>query len=477
VADLLLDISRRPLAKRLVRQLKLPIQLPEHLARSTAPWQNQPLAQLTVAVVGKGSSPLTEGVHMALKSEGAQFPNSRNDAALLGAIVCDATALTRSDDLGMLFETIKPRLKSLRPCGRILILGKAGTEFPSPEEAAISAALRGFVKSLAKEVGKRGITCNLLTVPSQHVHCSRLAWPMVFFLSPCSAYISGQVVHIDAFHTGDSDEISRSLSQADGSDLLTTGGNWAQALSGKVALVTGAAGGIGAAICRRLASEGAKVIGLDRPTDKHTLDALMKEIGGIAMAHDLGATGSIQHIVSRIETEIGSLDILVHNAGITRDKTLARMPRDYWDDVLNINLKAPMELTSALVLSDSGLIRLMGPGGRIIFISSIGGIAGNMGQTNYAASKAGLIGYTEALARKVAGRDITVNAIAPGFIETTMTSKMPMAIREVARRLNALGQGGQPDDVANSVFFLAAPAAHSISGSVLRVCGLSMLGA
>jgi 3-oxoacyl-[acyl-carrier protein] reductase len=203
----------------------------------------------------------------------------------------------------------------------------------------------------------------------------------------------------------------------------------------------------------------------------------MKDIGGIAFAHDLVATGSIQHIISRIETEIGSLDILVHNAGITRDKTLARMPRDYWDDVLNINLRAPMELTSALVLSDSGLIRLMGPGGRIIFISSIGGIAGNVGQTNYAAAKAGLIGYTDALARKVESREITVNAIAPGFIETPMTNKMPLGIREVARRLNALGQGGHPDDVANTVFFLSAPAARGVSGAVLRVCGLNMIGA
>ncbi len=473
MADLLLDISRRPLAKRLVKQLKLPFQLPEPLVRPSGPWQNQPMANETVAVVGRSSSTLIEELKMTLSSEGAKIIDGREDAEPLSAIVCDGTSLSRVDELGTLFDTIKPRLRSLRSSGRILILGRSKVACHNLEEAATAAALQGFVKSLAKELGKRGITCNLLTVPSQETPFSRLLWPLVFFLSPASAYVSGQVLSLSEFRKSDESDPS----QGNLAHSLTTSNNWTQVLSGKVALVTGAAGGIGEAICRRLASEGARVIGLDRPADRQALETLMKDIGGIAFAHDLVATGSIQHIVSRIETEIGSLDILVHNAGITRDKTLARMPRDYWDDVLNVNLLAPMELTSALVLSDSGLIRLMGPGGRLIFISSIGGIAGNVGQTNYAAAKAGLIGYTEALARKVEGREITVNAIAPGFIETQMTNKMPLGIREVARRLNALGQGGHPDDVANAVFFLSAPAARGISGVVLRVCGLNMIGA
>lgn len=473
MADLLLDISRRPLAKRLVKQLKLPFHLPEPLVRPSGPWQNQPLSNESVAVVGKSASPLIEALKMTLTTEGAKIVDGREGSGPLSAIVCDGTSLCRVDELGTLFDTIKPRLRSLRSSGRILILGKSKVGCHSLEEAATANALQGFVKSLAKEMGKKGITCNLLTVPSQDTPIPRLLWPLVFFLSPASAYISGQVLSLSQLQKSD-DGDSR---QGTLTDSLTTSSNWTQTLSGKVALVTGAAGGIGEAICRRLASEGARVIGLDRPADRQALETLMKDIGGIAFAHDLVATGSIQHIISRIETEIGSLDILVHNAGITRDKTLARMPRDYWDDVLNINLRAPMELTSALVLSDSGLIRLMGPGGRIIFISSIGGIAGNVGQTNYAAAKAGLIGYTDALARKVESREITVNAIAPGFIETPMTNKMPLGIREVARRLNALGQGGHPDDVANTVFFLSAPAARGVSGAVLRVCGLNMIGA
>jgi 3-oxoacyl-[acyl-carrier protein] reductase len=251
----------------------------------------------------------------------------------------------------------------------------------------------------------------------------------------------------------------------------------AKPLAGKTALVTGAAHGIGAAICRRLAAEGARVLGLDRPQEQAALDALMAEISGQALAADLLDPNAPRAVATKIAAEFGAIDILVNNAGITRDKTLGRMPRDWWDDTVAVNLTAPLKLTDAFVHGEDDLIKLLNQGGRVVCMSSIGGIAGNAGQTNYAAAKAGLIGYVRALAPRIMARGITVNAVAPGFIDTRMTQAMPVAIREVARRFNALKQGGQPEDVADAVVFLASPGAGAITGAVLRVCGLNLIGA
>ena len=167
---------------------------------------------------------------------------------------------------------------------------------------------------------------------------------------------------------------------------------------------------------------------------------------------------------------LGGVDVIVHNAGITRDKTLARMKPELWDQVMEINLVAVLRTTAALepMLRDHG---------RIVCLSSIAGISGNMGQTNYAASKAGIIGFVRSTAERLADRGVTVNAIAPGFIETRMTAAIPIAIREVGRRLSALGQGGLPEDVAQAITFLATPGAHGITGRTLRVCGGAFLGA
>jgi 3-oxoacyl-[acyl-carrier protein] reductase len=162
----------------------------------------------------------------------------------------------------------------------------------------------------------------------------------------------------------------------------------------------------------------------------------------------------------------------VHNAGITRDKTLVNMTPEYWDSVLAVNLLAPQKLTQALF--DSGTLR---DDGRVVLLSSTSGIAGNRGQSNYAASKAGLIGLAEAFAVRLATRGATINAVAPGFIETGMTAQMPFALREAGRRMSSLGQGGKPQDVAEAVAWLAQPGSGAVNGQVLRVCGQSILGA
>jgi 3-oxoacyl-[acyl-carrier protein] reductase len=166
--------------------------------------------------------------------------------------------------------------------------------------------------------------------------------------------------------------------------------------------------------------------------------------------------------------EAGPFDIVVHNAGITRDKTLARMKPEQWDQVLEVNLASVVRATAAVEIRD---------GGRIVCLSSIAGLAGNMGQTAYAASKAGIVGFVRETSRKLAPRGITVNAIAPGFIETRLTAAIPVAIREVARRLSALAQGGLPEDVAQAIVFLASPGAQGITGRTLRVCGGAFVGA
>ena len=163
---------------------------------------------------------------------------------------------------------------------------------------------------------------------------------------------------------------------------------------------------------------------------------------------------------------------MVHNAGVTRDKTLANMKEKFWDMVQAINLEAILRVDDALL--EAGTLN---DHARVVCLSSIGGIAGNMGQTNYGATKAGLIGYVAAQSAEQAKRGITVNAVAPGFIETRMTAEMPFMIREAGRRMNSLSQGGHPEDVAELIKFLSTPGAVGITGQTIRVCGQSLIGA
>ncbi|MEX3770850.1 SDR family oxidoreductase, partial [Mycolicibacterium fortuitum] len=181
----------------------------------------------------------------------------------------------------------------------------------------------------------------------------------------------------------------------------------------------------------------------------------------------------VEQIVAHVTAQHGGkVDVLVNNAGITRDKLLANMDESRWDSVIAVNLLAPQRLTEGLVASGT-----LGEGGRVIGLSSMAGIAGNRGQTNYATTKAGMIGLTEALAPVLAEKGITINAVAPGFIETKMTDAIPLATREVGRRLNSLFQGGKPVDVAELIAYFASPASNAVTGNTIRVCGQAMLGA
>jgi len=195
------------------------------------------------------------------------------------------------------------------------------------------------------------------------------------------------------------------------------------------------------------------------------------EFGGIPVALDISAENAPEELAERVDGR-GGADIVVHNAGITRDRTLANMSRGAWRDSLSVNLEAPIRLTERLLERE-----LINDWGRVVCLSSVAGIAGNVGQTNYATGKAGFIGFVQDLAERLRGRNVTANAVAPGFIETRMTEDMPVVVREVARRMNALSQGGRPGDVANAITFLASPNGQGVNGQVLRVCGGALVGA
>jgi 3-oxoacyl-[acyl-carrier protein] reductase len=239
-------------------------------------------------------------------------------------------------------------------------------------------------------------------------------------------------------------------------------------LSGRVALVTGASRGIGAAIARRLAFQGARVVAAARTDNARPVAEDITRTGGQAEAITLDVTdgSAAETAMAGIVERHGRIDILVNNAGIARDQLLLRMKRDDWDAVLTTNLTAAFALTQAALKS---MIRQRQ--GRIISISSVVGQSGNAGQANYAASKAGLIGFTKAVALEVASRGITANVVAPGLIETDMTQSIAEKAREQWESRIPLRRLGTPDDVAAAVCFLASDEASYITGQVLAVNG------
>lgn len=236
-----------------------------------------------------------------------------------------------------------------------------------------------------------------------------------------------------------------------------------------MALVTGAGRGIGRAIAQKLAQEGAEVVCLSRT--KSNAEDTAKQIenaGGQARAVtvDVSDSEAVNEAIKAVVSETGRMDILVNNAGITRDGLLMRMSDQDWDDVMNTNVKGAVNLTRSL---SRQFIKQRS--GRIINISSVIGLVGNVGQSNYAASKAALIGFTKSVARELAPRKVTVNAVAPGFIETDMTAAISEDIRNEVRRRIPLNQFGEAEDIANAVVFLAGPGACYITGQVLTVDG------
>ena len=240
-----------------------------------------------------------------------------------------------------------------------------------------------------------------------------------------------------------------------------------QDLSGKVALVTGASRGIGAAIADTLAAAGAKVIGTaTSDSGAAAIGNRLAQWGGAGRVLDSAAPDTIENLIGEIEKEFGKLDILVNNAGITRDNLLMRMKEEEWDDIMQVNLKSVFRASKAVL---RGMMKQRG--GRIISITSVVGAMGNAGQANYAAAKAGLIGFSKSLAREAGSRGITVNCVAPGFIDTDMTRALPEETRKMFEAQTSLGRFGDAQDIADAVLFLASEQAGYITGQTLHVNG------
>ncbi len=478
MSDILLQLGQNPNARKLIKSLGLPIPMPQALRRAKGPMEDRPIKDTTLVfgaaeggamaqvvadtVTEAGANPQVVGPEALLtpfRAPGEAFgrPAAALDLEALpekfaaDALVYDATAVTGPAGLRGLYDFFHPLLPTLAKCGRIVVLGRTPAAATTAEASAAASALEGFVRSCAKEIGKKGSTAQLIYVDAGAE--DRVPALLRFLLSPRSAYVSGQPIHVSA--------AVRAVDKPP----------WTHSLAGKVALVTGAARGIGQATCRLLAAEGAHVVCLDLPADDGPASKLAREIGGSVLLVDVANPEAPARIAADLEAR-GGVDIVVHNAGITRDKTLARMKPEQWDMTIDINLAAILRINSALV--KKGVLK---DDARIICLSSVAGIAGNMGQTNYAASKSGLIGYIRKLSAELAPRGITVNAVAPGFIETRLTDAIPVMIREVGRRLSNLGQGGQPQDVGEVINFLATPQASGLTGNVVRVCGGALIGA
>ena len=467
--DAYLGFANSAVGARLTKALGLPKPL---VLERYAP--GQPVVDGLVLLGGGGEPQLLEAIAGTLRSIGAQtlahgqlrqwMPVANKAGLLTGrwgtdgqpgekvkALIFDATGMDDSTQSDALYSFFHDTARSVLPCGRVVVLGRPPQACQAPRRATMQRALEGLTRSLAKEL-KKAITVQLVYVADGAE--DQLESTLRFLLSPRSAYVSAQVIRVGL-------PVGPSRAPAD----------WTQPLAGRKVLVTGASRGIGAAIAKVMAREGASVICLDMPQAQPGLREVADGLGGVAIELDIGGADAPQRLVDAARAQ-GGWDVVVHNAGITRDKTIANMKEPLWQMVVNVNLSTQERINDALV--ESGVLAA---GGRIVCVSSMNGIAGNAGQTNYAFSKAGVVGMVQSTAPIFASRGVTINAVAPGFIETQMTAAIPFAMREAGRRMNSMSQGGLPQDVAEAIAWFANPASSGLTGNVVRVCGQSFLGA
>ncbi|HZK04251.1 MAG TPA: 3-oxoacyl-ACP reductase [Actinomycetaceae bacterium] len=458
--DKYIDLVSGGLGKKLARQLGLPT--PVALRRHSP------------------GDPLLEGPVLVLSDYASRDDADRLAAAMLswhldvrrsthlpqperwGAVVVVLTNANHPDSLADPALELGSTLRQLARNGRVVFLSRQASAADSPDVAAARAGVEGVMRSLGKEL-RAGATANgIVLCDGDGAGSAGLAGvtsPSVlgtlrFLFSGRSAFVDGQPIPV----VGNGEEDP----------------SWERPLEGLVAVVTGAARGIGTSIVEVLTRDGAQVIGVDVPAAGESLMQVMNEVKGMALQLDVTAPGAADRILGAARERYGRLDIVIHNAGILRDKLLANMTEDRWKDLIAVNITAPLAMSARFV--EAAEAGLMGDSPRIVSLASTSGIAGNRGQTNYAAAKSGIIGMTEALAGPIGAVGGAATAVAPGFIETDMTARIPALMRQFARRANSLQQGGLPIDVAETIAFLASPAAGGINGAVVRVCGQNLVG-
>ncbi len=447
-SDKYTDLVSRGMGRELAKRLGLP--QPAVLRRYSP---GEPLIKGPVLVVGTGAG--ADDVAHLLLDWNQDVRRHATPREKLGAIVMVLEELGAPEELSKPLLTVAASLRDLARSGRLVTISRPAQISDPPAVAAARQAVDGIVRSVAKEL-RQGSTANgiLLTNHVSPAAPSVMA-ALQFLLSGRSAFVDGQFLTVS----------SPGAAPAGNED------NAMVPLQGRVAVVTGAARGIGAAIARTLCRDGATVIAVDVPAAGEQLAAVANEVRGTALQLDITTHDAGEEILAHALARHGRLDIVVHNAGITRDKLLANMDAAKWDSVIAVNIAAQLRMNEAFLASEH-----FSHDARIISVSSTSGIAGNRGQSNYAASKAGVMGMVRSTAPLMSERGGTVNAVAPGFIETEMTARIPFATREVARRINSLQQGGRPGDVAEVIAFFAQAGAGGITGNVLRVCGQNLVG-
>lgn len=445
MADQYLKLVNTGFTKNLAKSLGLP--RPSILRRYR---RGEPLVPGPVVVLGAGAAAheLTD----ILLGWGLDVRRHGGGAEKTGALILALDNVEAPGDLSAIALETGAALRTLLPGGRLVTISRPAAAGEAPARAAARQAVTGMLRSLGREM-RGGATANgILLADGVGADAPSAVAALHFLLSGRSAYVDGQFLSIES---------TRGALPAD----------WDQPLAGKVAVVTGAARGIGAAIARTLHRDGATIVAVDVPQAGDALAQVANDVRGTALQLDVTRDDAGRLIIEHAVGRHGHLDIVIHNAGITRDKLLANMDAARWDSVIAVNLESQLRMNEAFLAA--GL-----PGLRIVSLASTSGIAGNRGQTNYAASKAGVMGMVASTAAAMAEREGGINAVAPGFIETEMTARIPVATRTVGRMLlPSLMQGGQPLDVAEAIGFLASDGAAGINGQTLRVCGQSLVGA
>lgn len=398
-----------------------------------------------------GSSDAAEELAEQLLAWGGDVRRHGDDLDKIGTIVVVLDEIAAPTDTADILRGMPAAFKKMKVGGRIVTVSRTSTS-ADPAVNAARAGVEGFIRTLAKEA-RYGTTANgILVDDGVALTESSVIGALRFFLAAKSAFISGQTLRVTAAGAG-------------------VPSTWEAHLRGRAVLVTGAARGIGASIARTLARDGAKVIVLDVPAAGSALADLANEIGAIPIQMDITAPDAGQRIVDELTKRDLVLHALIHNAGITRDKYYVNMDEERWNSVIDVNIAAQLRINDALLASDR-----LDDSFRLVSLASTSGVAGNAGQANYAYSKSAVMGMVAALAPILAERGGTANAVAPGFIETEMTKRIPPIQREIFRRSNSLKQGGLPIDVAETVSFLCSLPAGGYIGQTLRVCGQNLVG-